>query len=372
MSYSSVSGHRSMALDRVRNDAYAAALARVVTPSSVVLDLGAGLGIHGLIAARLGAKRVYLVEPEDVVSVADEAVRANHLQDVVQCLHGRLEDIQIPEQVDVIVSVFTGNLLLSEDLLPFLFRARDTFLKPGGALIPDRATIEIAPVTAPRLHAREVAGWSDDQHGVTLEPARHYAANDVHFRWERPDVAYLAEPRAVHAVDFLSDGYTALHAETEFRIETAELCHGFAGWFTMRLGDRWVSTAPTAEPMHWSAGYLPIDPPIALSVGDTVGLRLDRAPHGDWTWRVSWPGGTQRHSTMLAAPMKAATLKKAAMDYMPVPNVDGTVAQYVLACSNGSTSVRDIASGVRERWPSKFRTPEEASRFVQVIVKQYT
>ena len=360
-----------MALDRVRNDAYAAALERVITPSSVVLDLGAGLGIHGLIAARLGARRVYLVEPEDVVSVASEAARANHLQDVVQCLHGGLDDIQIPEPVDVIVSVLTGNLLMSEDLLPILFRARDTFMKPGGALIPDRATIVVAPVSAPRLHAREISGWSEPQHGVTLEPARAYASNTVHFRWDRTSVAYLAEPREVHSLDFLSDSYGPIHAETEFRVHTAELCHGFAGWFTMRLGERWVSTAPDAEAMHWSAGFLPLDPPVAVSAGDTVTLRLDRAPYGDWSWRVSWAGGTQRHSTMLADPITASTLKKAAMDYLPALNVEGEATQFVLARCVGTTPVREIADGLRDRWPRKYQTHEDASRFVAAIVKRF-
>ena len=81
-----------MALDPVRNDAYAAALARVVTPDSVVLDLGAGTGVLGLMAARLGARHVYLVEPSDVLCVAEEIVAANSLQDRVTCLRGRLED----------------------------------------------------------------------------------------------------------------------------------------------------------------------------------------------------------------------------------------------------------------------------------------
>src|SRR3954469_2494037 len=104
MTYVSVANHRSMALDRVRNDAYADALRAVVTPSSVVLDLGAGTGVHGLMAARMGARRVYLVEPEDVISVAEEIVHANGLDDVVRCVHGRIEHVDIPEPVDVIVS----------------------------------------------------------------------------------------------------------------------------------------------------------------------------------------------------------------------------------------------------------------------------
>ena len=102
-----MSSHRRMALDAVRNDAYARALGQVIRPDTVVLDLGAGLGIHGLMAAKLGARRVYLVEQEDVIAIADENVRANGLQDVVQCIHGRIENVELPEPVDVIVSVLT-------------------------------------------------------------------------------------------------------------------------------------------------------------------------------------------------------------------------------------------------------------------------
>src|SRR5205085_8252592 len=53
MSYLSVVGHRSMALDANRNAAYGAALRQAIGPDTVVLDLGAGTGIHGLMAAKL-------------------------------------------------------------------------------------------------------------------------------------------------------------------------------------------------------------------------------------------------------------------------------------------------------------------------------
>jgi predicted RNA methylase len=75
MSYLSVASHRRMALDARRNDAYYAALAGAIRSESVVLDLGAGTGVHGLMAARLGARRVYLVEPEDIIALAEEVVR---------------------------------------------------------------------------------------------------------------------------------------------------------------------------------------------------------------------------------------------------------------------------------------------------------
>ena len=50
--------------DAVRMDAYVAALRRVVKPGDVVLDIGTGTGIFAVLAARLGARRVFAVEPE--------------------------------------------------------------------------------------------------------------------------------------------------------------------------------------------------------------------------------------------------------------------------------------------------------------------
>ena len=67
MSYTQVTAHRHMVFDARRNAAYVRALEKLVTPDTVVLDLGAGLGVLGLYAARLGAKKVYLVEPEPVI-----------------------------------------------------------------------------------------------------------------------------------------------------------------------------------------------------------------------------------------------------------------------------------------------------------------
>jgi SAM-dependent methyltransferase len=369
MSYASVTGHRTMALDRVRNDAYAAALGTVITPDSVVLDLGAGTGIHGLIAARLGARRVYLVDPEDIISVAEEVARANRLEEVVRCLHGRIEDVEIDEPVDVIVSALTGNFLLTEDLLPVLFHARDKFLKPGGAMVPSAALMEAVPVAAPAVHTREIAAWSDEQHGVQMEPARGYAANALHYRWDRQDVTFLADPATIHRVDLSTDSYQALHAEVEFEARTAGTCHGFAGWFDIRLGDRWISTSPRAEPMHWSPAFLPMDPPVALSLGDRLTFRLDRPPAGDWTWRASWNGGSQRHSTLLSTPLKATTLRKVAADYRPLRNAEGEAVNFVLAHSNGEETVTDIAHRLRQQWPDVYRTSEAALRFVQSVVK---
>jgi precorrin-6B methylase 2 len=370
MTYLGITGHRWMAFDAERNVAYERALARVVNRDSVVLDLGAGTGVHGLLAAKLGAKRVYLVEPEDVIAVAEQNASANGVSGVVRCVQGRIEDVDLPEQVDVIVSVLTGNFLLTEDLLPSLFHARDRFLRPGGALVPDAAMMTVVPVSAPELHADEISCWSDVRHGIHLSAGRQYAANTVLFRIERGDMLEdLATPATVHTMDLRTSGYGALKTSAEFTITQDGLCHGWAGWLSIRLGDDWLSTSPRAAKTHWSWAFLPLDPPMTFEPGERVRFQLSRAPHGDWTWRTEAASGSQQHSTLLSVPLKGGTLQKAARQYRPSLTDEGRALEFVLTHCDGTRSVEAIAEALQALQPSRYRTVDDALRFVQVVVK---
>lgn len=50
----------------------------------------------------------------------------------------------LPVQVSVIVSEWMGYALLFESMLGSLLAARDRWLAPGGAVLPDRASIWVA------------------------------------------------------------------------------------------------------------------------------------------------------------------------------------------------------------------------------------
>ena len=123
-----------MLRDRARIEAYRRALASVITPESIVLDLGTGIGTFSLLAARLGAARVYAVDPSETISVAEEHARANGFADRIRFIRARAADLELPEQVDVIVSDLASALPLFEESLPSIISARDRFLRAGGAL----------------------------------------------------------------------------------------------------------------------------------------------------------------------------------------------------------------------------------------------
>jgi len=65
----SLADYGTMIADRKRLDEYAEALRRLVTPRSIVLDIGAGTGVMSLLACKLGARRVYAIEPSPVIQI---------------------------------------------------------------------------------------------------------------------------------------------------------------------------------------------------------------------------------------------------------------------------------------------------------------
>ncbi|GAB4839645.1 Probable protein arginine N-methyltransferase 6 [Ancistrocladus abbreviatus] len=143
-SYSHLGIHEEMIKDRVRTDTYRNAIFQYQDSiaGKVVVDVGCGTGILSIFCAQAGAKRVYAVDASDIAVQANEVVKANNLSDTVIVLHGRVEDVEIDEEVDVIISEWMGYMLLYESMLGSVITARDRWLKPGGLILPSNATVK--------------------------------------------------------------------------------------------------------------------------------------------------------------------------------------------------------------------------------------
>lgn len=373
MSYADVAGHSSMIFDRTRNAAYAAAIRHYVTPDSVVLDAGAGLGVLGLMAAAAGARTVYLVEPESVVKGALEVARRNGFGDRVVALQGRIEDVELPERVDLITSVFTGNLLYSEDLLPSLFRARDRWLKPGGRLIPDIGELVVAPVCAPRLHEETLGIWSEPHFGIDYAALRHFAANTICYERRSAFLPELiSEPRTLISSDFMSATQTTCDARTTFQISTDSICSGVLAWIRIRLGNQWLSTGPMDPSVHWTPQLLLVDPELPFVAGENVDFHLQRPAYGDWTWHLQAAAGKRRQSTFMSHAHSIQDLKKLAPTYASHLNDRGRAAHDLLSRMNGESTNEQLAAYLTGAYPRQFPDESEALAFVRGFGRKYS
>lgn len=88
-------------------------------------------------------------------------MHANHSISIFPCRHfkfalgctaitlvkGKLEDVPLPiQEFDIIISEWMGYFLLYESMLDTVLLARDKYLKSGGLIFPDHATLYLAAI----------------------------------------------------------------------------------------------------------------------------------------------------------------------------------------------------------------------------------
>lgn len=372
MSYSNLLTHHSMVLDEVRNRAYLEAMRRVITPESVVLDLGAGVGVLGLLAARLGAKKVYCVEPASVAAHIPTLAEANGVTDRVVALRGRIEDIELPEQVDVILSVFTGNLLFTEGLMPSLYFARDRYLKPGGAMIPDRARLAFAGVEAPARHAETAGRYNRESLGIDYSAIAGNVANNFYLLDRDADDLRLLTPAAV-AVEL------DLHATHEDRVRwqagldvlhDGEL-HGLVGWIELRLGESWLSTGPHGDDVHWRPSLLPVAVPMPVRQGQAVAAAFQFIDDGQLVWSLAVDGNRQRQATVLGNPDAAIDVMLSTAACSNALGQEGEFVERALAAMREGRSNQAIAEALHAAMPQHFRDARHALKRVGALSARY-
>jgi ubiquinone/menaquinone biosynthesis C-methylase UbiE len=272
VAYDDVAVHHAMLSDVPRMRFYEASLSPSLVAGKVVLDVGCGTGILSMMAARAGARRVYACEASGFADVARGIVEANGLSDVVTVIQSMAEDLELPEQVDVVVSEWMGFYLLHENMLPSVIAARDRWMKPGGTMVPDAATLYWAPISMAAWRSKHL-GFFANVSGfdmsllapMMLESKMRQPLVDGVVTEDQP----IAAPAVLRGFDLntatAEDVTVGLEAQAEFivtRPGTASF-GGFALWFDVSTavpgGVREVmSTAPGAPTTHWHQTVVPL------------------------------------------------------------------------------------------------------------------
>jgi len=263
--YGYLSQQQNMMQDFIRTSTYQKAILDnpVDFSGKVVLDVGAGSGILSFFAQQSGAKRVYAVEASSIAMHANKLVAANKVDDVIKVVSGKIEEIEIPEQVDMIISEPMGYMLLNERMLETFLHAKK-FLKPGGKMFPSRGDLHLAPFTDEALYMEQfnkVNFWYQEYfHGVNLSSLRSAALTE-YFRQpivDTFDVNICTAKTMRHVIDFQTAHETDLHRieiPIEFHMLQTGTVHGIAFWFDVAFigttNTVWLSTAPTQPLTHW-------------------------------------------------------------------------------------------------------------------------
>lgn len=363
-----IRGHGAMVADRERMDAYAAALERTVRPGNVVLDIGTGTGLMALVACRLGARRVYAVEPGDAIHLARQVAHENGMAGRIRFIQGVSTEIELPERADVVVSDLRGVLPLFQHHVPAIVDARERLMAPGGVLVPRRDILHAAPVEAEEAHRRVVGPWDEHARGFRMEAPRRAAVNS----WSKAEVdpsRLVAEPRTWAVLDYRTLRDPDVRGTLAWTASRGATAHGIGVWFDADLAEGvGYATGPDAPGSIYGTALFPWPHPVPLAAGDAVTVELQARLTGDdyvWVWetRVERGDGSRvefRQTTLLAQPLSAEALRRRAHDFRPVLGEEGRIDQAVLGMMDGGATLGDIARELQRRFPGRFASWEEA------------
>jgi len=288
-----------MIADERRVAAYVRALEASVRPGSVVVDIGTGTGFFAVVACRLGARRVYAIDTNPVIEVARELAEENRCADRIELIQDDALRVTLPEHADVVVSDLRGPTPLAPGHLAVMQHARETFLAPGGTLIPREDRLRVAVVSS-RKRYDAALGPAEAAH-ATMRTMRARLANETHKdRTRSIQLSDLATPGATWAVlDYARVQPEPVRGKVEWTMDRETVGHGLVLWFETALVDGVeFSTEPGLDGVYPQL-FLPWPEATTLQPGDRVAVDLCGQAEGEpWGWNTTL---TDSHGAVRAA-----------------------------------------------------------------------
>ena len=371
--------HRELLADPPRLQAYEAALAEIIEPDHIVLDLGAGTGILGLLACRAGARRVYSVDNGGILQIARAICRANALADRVVHIKASSTRAELPEKVDVVVADQIGRFGFDAGIITDFNDGRARLMKPGGVTIPARVDLIVAPVCAPEMR-RRIDFWKSPVIGFDVSAALPTALNTGYPVKFRPD-QMLGSPAAIATLDFagtVSESVTGVAALVAERDGTLD---GIGGWFEAHLSERVAMTnSPlSAQSIGRRNVFFPIESPLDVCAGDRIRVEMHIVASEHLVrWHVAVTGADGRpkaastHSTWQGMLLWREDLERTRPDRVARLTPWGIARRTVLELCDGRNTAATIEQALHARHPELFASRDEAARFVAEVVVPYS
>jgi protein arginine N-methyltransferase 1 len=275
-SYAHFGIHEEMLKDEVRTKSYRNAILnnRHLFRDKVVLDVGCGTGILSFFAAKAGAKKVYGVDYSDIVFQAQQIAKDNQLDHIVTLIKGKIEEVELPEKVDIIISEWMGYCLLYEAMLSSVIIARDKWLKEDGILMPDKATLNLVAIEDAEYKEDKINFW-DNVYGFNMSCIKKMAIQE-------PLVDVVEEKQLMTTVcklltiDIATVTQEDLSLKVPFRLVASrdDYCHALVVSFDIEFSKChkkiFFSTAPGAPYTHWKQTVFYLDEVLSVKRGEEL------------------------------------------------------------------------------------------------------
>ncbi|MBI3403219.1 MAG: 50S ribosomal protein L11 methyltransferase [Acidobacteria bacterium] len=372
--------HRQYLSDGPRVEAFRRAIAEVVRPGDVVVDLGAGSGVLGFLACEAGAGRVYAIDSGSILTLARQLAIGNGWGDRIVHAHETSTRAVMPEPIDVIVTDQVGHFGMEAGLIEFLRDGARRWLKPGGRTVPRGVDLWVAAVESGEQRDR-VEFWSGRPSGIDVSAAYHTASNSGYPADIDPEWLLTGGARII-SLDLSPRGPDMFRGEAELTIGRSGHVDGLAGWFTAALSPSVTMTNAPGHPqrIHRRQAFLPIVERPAVAQGDTLRVSIVTRPAElivTWTVTLTRRGAgpstavTFRHSTFDGMLLSARDLHRSRPDFVPSLTPAGLARRSVLELCDGARGIADIEREMRARHADLLPDAAAAATFVAEVLAVY-
>ena len=378
----------NMIADKERMDPYVFALKAAIRPDSVVLDIGAGTGIHSLLACKFGARRVYAVEPNEVIHLGRELAEINGFGDRIEFIQDLSTRITLPERADVIVSDLRGVLPLFGAHIPAIIDARKRHLAPGGTMIPRRDILWAALVESRNVYQDLIKPW-DHPYGIPMDPVKQIALN----RWNDAQTDSIRRANLLTAPEMWAIlDYSTIEApdvgclDMQFEATRDGTAYGWLIWFDAELADGiGFSCGPEESKFAevYGRGFFPLLEPVPIAKGDMISLDIQAELIGkeyEWRWKTRITSGDDpgqirvefRQATDFENALSPSRIAENVLNDKPSMSEEAQIDHFILGKVDGRNSYGEIAELTRKRFPTRFDDRQAALRYVYDLARQYS
>jgi protein arginine N-methyltransferase 1 len=364
--------------DATRLKAYEQAIARGVRTGDVVAEIGCGPAVFAILACQAGAKRVYAIETEDIIDVAKQIAAANGLADRIQFYQSDSRKVELPERVNVIVSDLRGVLPLIGGAVASLQDAKKRFLATNGVMIPRRDVLKAAVIEAEKVYSSLTSPWKTCVSEVELSIPLQLVLNTGHGTRVKLE-QLMSEPEELCTLDYMGNSGPDVSGKLAFRPSRKGTAHGICVWFETELYEDIGFSAGPESPMIYGQLFLPWLEPVEVVEGQEIIVTLHANLVGkDYLWRwetetTSREGAEKvyfRQSTFEGANVSSRTLRRHAVNHIPVLTAEGEAERFLLGAMDGRASLEEIAKKAAEQFPEVYSSHEEAFERVSELARK--
>jgi len=263
--------HKKMLDDNVKAKAYYDAIYNTVKKNDIVLEIGTGTGILAFWAIQAGASKVYAIEAQRIIRIAQKLARLNNLSDKIIWFNDLSYNVQLPEKCDVLITETLGNFGIDENILNIIIDAKNRLLVSSPKIVPSMIDLFICPIENMDIYS-----------SITFTQD-NICAKDFHYDYfedlllNTSYVEYLSEnaflsiPKKICSIDLMAIKKTHFKCKKKFNVHKDGILHGFGGWFTSLLSEKIVlGNEVNNEQTHWRQAFFPVKKPVIVKKNDSI------------------------------------------------------------------------------------------------------